>query len=260
MNVHGSCYGLFVDLNNYLYCSLKNSHQVVKVLLDNGTTIPTVAAGTGVPGSASNMLNSQQGIYVDNNLNLYIADCGNNRIQLYRSGQTNGITVAENGALGALSLDCPTGIVLDNDGYLFIVDSNNHRIIGSSSNGYRCVVGCSGSGTTSSQLSFPQTMAFDSAGNIYVTDRNNGRVQIYSVQDNNCCKFISNERHTADFEEKFNHSEEDAIKDDFVYLLKQYQLQYKPQLILPLVLPIRQYFQQQLSANRPHNSRTVGSI
>ena len=191
MNVNGSCYGLFIDLNNYLYCSLKDSHQVVKVLLNNGTTTPTIAAGTGSPGAASNMLNAQQGIYVDNYLNLYIADCGNNRIQLYQSGQTNGMAVAGSGASGTISLSCPTSVVLDSDGYLFIVDSNNHRIVGSSVLGYRCLVGCSGGGTTLSQLSFPQTMVFDSYGNMYVTDRNNSRIQLFTLPSANCCKLFS---------------------------------------------------------------------
>ena len=193
MNVTGSCYGLFIDLNNYLYCSLKYFHQVVKVLLNSGTTIPTIAAGNGSAGSASNMLNAQQGIYVDNYLNLYIADCGNNRIQLYQSGQTNGITVAGSGGSGNISLSCPTGVVLDSDGYLFIVDSNNHRIVGSSASGYRCLVGCSGGGVSLSQLSFPQSMAFDSYGNMYVTDRNNSRIQLFTLTTTNCCKLFLKE-------------------------------------------------------------------
>ena len=191
MNVSGSCYGLFIDPSNYLYCSLKDLHQVVKVLLISGTTVPTVAAGTGVAGSASNMLNAQQGIYVDDYFNLYIADCGNNRIQRYQAGQTSGDTVAGDDALGTISLNCPTGVVLDFDGYLFIVDSNNHRIVGSSSSGYRCVVGCSGGGSTSSQLSFPQSMAFDSYGNIYVIDRNNSRIQTFSLEKNSYRKLFS---------------------------------------------------------------------
>lgn len=83
MTVNGSCYGLYVSINNYLYCSMKNSHQVVNILLNNGSTIPSIVAGTGVAGSSSNMLNSPQGIYVDNNLNLYVADCGNDRIQFF---------------------------------------------------------------------------------------------------------------------------------------------------------------------------------
>jgi hypothetical protein len=192
MNVSGSCYGLFIDINNYLYCSLKYYHQVVKILLNTSSSIPQTVAGTGSPGSASNMLNSQQGIYVDSNLNLYVADCGNNRIQFFQSGQLTGVTIAGNGSSGTITLSCPTGVVLDTDGNLFIVDSNNHRIIGSTSNIFRCVVGCSGGGSTSYQLFYPQSMAFDSYGNIYVTDRNNSRVQQFTPTNynTNCSKFL----------------------------------------------------------------------
>ncbi|CAF4183912.1 unnamed protein product, partial [Adineta steineri] len=158
MNVNGSCYGLFIDINNNLYCSLKNLHQVVKLLLNNGTTIPTVAAGNGSAGSLSNMLNSPQGIYVDSNLNLYIADCANNRIQFVQTGQLNGVTVVGNGSSANITLNYPTGIVLDANGYLFIVDSYNHRIVASSSTGFQCILGCSGGGSSASQLSFPQSM------------------------------------------------------------------------------------------------------
>ncbi|CAF3751894.1 unnamed protein product, partial [Rotaria sp. Silwood1] len=186
MNTNGSCFGLFLDITNYLYCSLRDFHQVVKLLLNNGTNIPTIAAGTGFAGSASNMLDSPQGIYVDNYLNLYIADCGNDRIQRFQFGQLNGVTLAGNGTSGTITLDCPTDIVLDSDGYLFIVDSNNHRIIGSSSYGFRCLVGCSGGGSLSNQLSYPQSMAFDSYGNMFVTDRNNSRVQKFILKNNTC--------------------------------------------------------------------------
>ncbi|CAF4094913.1 unnamed protein product [Adineta steineri] len=175
MNVNGSCYGLFIDINNNLYCSIKNLHQVVTLLLNNGTTIPTIAAGNGSAGSLSNMLNSPQGIYVDSNINLYIADCANNRIQFVQTGQLDGVAIVGNGSSANFILNYPTGIVLDGNGYLFILDSYNHRIVASSYYGFRCIVGCSSGGSSASQLSFPQSMAFDSYGNIYVTDRNNSR-------------------------------------------------------------------------------------
>ncbi|CAF4057558.1 unnamed protein product, partial [Adineta steineri] len=186
MNVNASCYGLFIDISNNLYCSLKSLHQVVKLLLNNGTTIPTIAAGNGSAGLLSNMLNSPQGIYVDSSLNLYIADCANNRIQFVQTGQFNGVAIVGNGSSANIILNYPTGIALDANGYLFIVDSYNHRIVASSYYGFRCIVGCSGGGSSASQLSFPQSMAFDSYGNIYVTDRNNSRVQQFTLQTNNC--------------------------------------------------------------------------
>ncbi|UJR09103.1 hypothetical protein I4U23_013350 [Adineta vaga] len=189
MKVNGSCYGLFVDSNNSLYCSLRDIHQVVQVSLNNGTTIPWVILGNGSAGSSSNMLSFPQGIYVDINMQLYVADCGNDRIQRMSTiGQMSAETVVGNGSSsGDMTLRCPSGVVMDKSGYLFIVDSYNHRIIGSGPYGFRCIVGCNGiSGSSASQLSFPQSMAFDSYGNIYVTDRNNSRIQMFSAQKTNC--------------------------------------------------------------------------
>ena len=127
------------------------------------------------------------GIFVDINLDLYVADHGNDRIQLFRSNQRNGITVAGKGSVEVtIELNHPSGIVLDGDQHLFIVDKNNHRIIGSDENGFRCIFGCSGEeGSTNDKLSHPHTMSFDSYGNIYVTDRENHRVQ--KIMKNQVC-------------------------------------------------------------------------
>jgi hypothetical protein len=193
MDVNGSCYGLFIDINDTLYCSLGDYHQIIKLSLNDEINMTTIAAGNGSPGSTSDMLDSPHGIYIDIYFNLYVADCGNDRIQLFQSGQLNATTKAGNGATGTITLNCPTGIVLDADNYLFIVDSNNHRIIGSGPNGFRCIVGCSNSnGSSSTQLFYPQNMAFDSYGNIYVTDRNNNRIQNFILQDNLCGKLFYN--------------------------------------------------------------------
>ncbi|CAF3319262.1 unnamed protein product [Rotaria socialis] len=46
----------------------------------NGTTIAGV---TGVQGNAANLLNNPRSIALDNQLNLYVADTSNNRIQMF---------------------------------------------------------------------------------------------------------------------------------------------------------------------------------
>ena len=176
MNIEAQCFGFFVDIYDGLYCSMFNSYRVDKKW-SNGIT--TIVAGTGVEGSTSDMLNKPWGIVVDINLDLYVADCYNHRIQLFRLNQQNGITVAGTGsAKVTIDLRFPTGITLDGDQHLFIVDSWNHRIIGSDENGFRCIFACSGEqGSTKDKLSGPISMSFDSYGNIYVTDRDNSRVQ-----------------------------------------------------------------------------------
>ena len=143
-----------------------------------------------VHGSASNMLNSPWGIFVDINFNLYVADCYNHRIQFFRSGELKGTTLAGANASGTITLKYPSSVVLDADGYLFIVDSDNHRIVGSGPTGFRCVVGCSNTtGTASNQLYYPQTMAFDSYGNIYVIDEANSRIQKFTLSTNSCSMY-----------------------------------------------------------------------
>ena len=191
----GLCYGIFIDINDFLYCSISYRHQVIKKSLNNTANPQEIIVGTGCPGLTSNMLYQPQGIFVHVNLTLYVADCGNDRIQLFHNGTTNGITIAGNGAVNTIALNCPSDVALDGDAYLYIVDQNNHRIIGSGPNGYRCLVGCSGGGSASNQLNTPQSMAFDSHGNIFVTDQNNARIQKFFLETYSCGKCDDNENH-----------------------------------------------------------------
>jgi len=179
-------YGLFVDLNNTLYCSMYNEHQVVKKSLNDSSLTMTTVAGNGSQGSTSNLLNYPYGIFVDTNFDLYVADSDNNRIQLFRLGQINGITVAGNTSANlTISLYFPTHVILDGNKYLFISDSWHNRIIGSDENGFRCIVACSmSSGSTSNQLWNPRSIAFDSFGNLFVADNNNHRIQKFRLLSN----------------------------------------------------------------------------
>ena len=184
MSVRSACYGLFVDITNTVHCSMYAQHQVAAKSLNSDSSMWIVAAGTDCPGSSSNQLLYPWGIFVDRNLNLYVADCGNNRVQLFFSGQVTATTVAGATTPGTISLYCPTDVLLDADGYLFIVDSSNHRIIGSGPNGFRCLVGCSGPGGASNQLNNPTSFSFDSYGNIFVVDRDNSRIQRFNLITN----------------------------------------------------------------------------
>ncbi|CAF0818601.1 unnamed protein product [Adineta steineri] len=188
MNINSSCAGLFVDIHDTLYCSMPDHHQVVKrSLIGSAMNSNVVAAGTGIYGSASNLLGSPRGIFVDVNLDLYVADCGNNRVQLFQSGESNGITIAGSTTLyPTITLRCPSGITLDAEKYLFIVDSGNHRIVSSGMNGFRCLAGCYGMGSQSSQLTSPSSLSFDRSGNIFVTDQTNHRIQKFQYLEESC--------------------------------------------------------------------------
>ncbi|CAF4174595.1 unnamed protein product, partial [Adineta steineri] len=177
------CYSLFIDINNILYCLMSTYHQVVSKSLDTRLNVWNIVAGTGTAGSTSVTLYEPWGIFVDINLNLYVADTGNSRIQIFALGQLNGITLAT----GDITLNHPTSVIFDADGYIFITDNWNHRLVGSGPNGFRCIAACSGAaGSTSTQLYYPHTMSFDSYGNIFVTDQYNNRVQKFLLLPNSC--------------------------------------------------------------------------
>ncbi len=190
MSINGSCSGLFV-INNTIYCSMNDHHQVVKKPLQSSNSTLTIVAGNGSRGSTSNMLNGSQGIFVDTDFHLYVADSGNHRIQRFRLNESHGETVAGNESDETMRLSWPTGVALDADGSLFIVDSGNHRIVESRRNGFRlrCIVGCSNSsGSASDKLSSPWSLSFDSYGNIFVSDWGNNRIQKFNLKTNSCGK------------------------------------------------------------------------
>jgi hypothetical protein len=184
------CWDLFVDINNTLYCVMKDYHQVITKSLNSNSNALTIVAGNGTLGSTSYMLYYPKGIFVDVNFDLYVADYSNNRIQLFQPGELSATTVAGNESLNTtIALYHPCGIVLDGDGYLFIADTYNNRIIGSGPNGFRCLVGCSGSGSHSNQFSDPQSLSFDSYGNMFVADWSNNRIQKFMLLTNSCGKY-----------------------------------------------------------------------
>jgi hypothetical protein len=157
-----------------------------KVANDDATT-SMIVAGNGLCGPASNMLCNPIGIFVDIDLNMYIADSGNNRVQFCTAGQLSGTTVAGSKAAVSFALMNLTDVMLDASGYLFILDNGKGRIVQSAAGGFRYVVACSGTpGARSDQLMNPWTFTFDSHCNIYVADQNNYRIQNFSMIDNSC--------------------------------------------------------------------------
>jgi hypothetical protein len=187
----GRCLDLFIDKNNYLYCSVQQAHQVIFRYLNESSNQYGIAAGGNCYGFLNHLLYSPRGIFVDDNLNfLYVADMNNHRVQRFPIGQLNGTTVAGSGAVGTIDLYAPADVVLDADGYVYIVDQGNHRVVAAGPNGFRCIVGCSSYyGLAPNTFNSPQSMAFDSRGNIFVVDQYNHRIQKFFLATNSCGEY-----------------------------------------------------------------------
>lgn len=184
----GRCTYLFVDINDDLYCSAASLNIVIRKPWRDQSNMFTIVAGTGSPGSTAVMLASPRGIYVTTNLDLYVADCNNDRVQFFRAGEIIATTVAGNGSNSTLTLNCPRSITLDANGYLFITLRDNNRLVTIGPESGQCVVGCTGlGGSGADQLSSPWTFAFDNEGNLFVADFGNRRIQTFQLMNQTQC-------------------------------------------------------------------------
>ena len=92
----------------------------------------TVAGITGSTSSASNHLSYPYDLAVDSSKTIYIAERGNNRVQMWLAGASSGSTVAgqSNGTAGAAVnyFNRTGGVVVDSNGNLYVTDPDNHRV------------------------------------------------------------------------------------------------------------------------------------
>lgn len=88
---------LALDSSNALYIGDYSNNRVQKFLsgILNGTTVAGQANGT--QNRTPETLSFPVGVFVDSSDNLYVADSGNSRVQLWSSGVSSGSTVAGNG-------------------------------------------------------------------------------------------------------------------------------------------------------------------
>lgn len=71
-----------LDSMGNLYVADSSNHRI-QFFLANQYKGTTVAGTTGSPGINSNQLNSPYGAIIDDQMNLYVADTGNNRVQMF---------------------------------------------------------------------------------------------------------------------------------------------------------------------------------
>ena len=176
-------YGVAVDSSGNIYLSTTRGYRVLKL---NASGTAQWAVGTaGVWGNDNihfgDVWDGPDNVAVDSNGNVYVADTGNHRIQIYNS---SGSYVATLGSYGSSNyqFDRPEGVAVDGSGKIYVADTNNHRVqIYNSSRVYVATLGVTGSpGTDNSHFNYPVGVAVDTNGNIYVVDADNHRVQVFN--------------------------------------------------------------------------------
>jgi hypothetical protein len=193
--------GVAVDASGNIFIADLYNNRIREVVKATGNIITvagngsTTDSGDGGPATSAGLA-SPEGLGVDANGNIYIADYYTNRVREVVKATGNIITVAgtgtagysgDNGPASAAMLNDPTDVAVDASGNLYIADSGNERvrevlqatgniitIAGTGSVGY------SGDGgpATSAKLYDPAAVTVDSYGNVYIADANNYRIRV----------------------------------------------------------------------------------
>lgn len=177
--------GLTFDAEDNLYITdvTPEKHRVL-VLDPQGKLLTHF----GSQGEATGQFSYPNGIAVDSDGRIFVADGNNGRMQAFDRDGNFLFLISRGMSPGDLSL--PRGIALDSDNRLIIADTSRgsvqvYKLIDSSGNETPSAPlkylgafnGDAGSGVS---FQFPNGLALDGNGRIYVTDRTNGRVQIWN--------------------------------------------------------------------------------
>jgi hypothetical protein len=136
---------------------------------------PRCLAVIGKAGTGPGEFNRPEGLCVDAQDRLYVADSCNHRIEIFSSdGKFLRAYGRPGTGLGELSY--PYDICVDADGRQYVCEFGNSRIQVFDAND-RPIDRIGGPGAEPGKFSNPWGVALDSAGNLYVADSQNHRVQ-----------------------------------------------------------------------------------
>ena len=157
----------------HLQTQIAEFGEVTELEMDYSLKKQPVLA-VGKKGNANNELYLPRGLVLDEpNQLIYIADCGNSRIQvasfagefLKRFGQ------------GLLKSPCGIAVTEDN---VFVTDQVLHALLQFSKKDYKLVRRTGTEGRGEGQLDYPRGLCTDYNGDVYLADSNNNRVSVFS--------------------------------------------------------------------------------
>ncbi|MBF0563847.1 MAG: hypothetical protein HQK89_01255 [Nitrospirae bacterium] len=146
---------------------------------------------------------------------VYVADRGNNRIQIFDAGGKFIAAWGKLGYEGEKTGDIPTfhypvGVALDqrdsSNVYSYVADSWNHRIVKLDKNGkFYASWGNSSTNAKVINLNDPSAVAVDNIGNVYVADKGNNRIVKFDSNGNTLDKWGKSDNTTGKGNKEFDH-------------------------------------------------------
>jgi hypothetical protein len=170
-------FGLVRDAAGNFYVAEQGTSQIKKLSASGTVTTLAGAGGTGfADGAGANaFFNQPQGLAIDGDGNLYVADRFNQRIRKVTSAGVvttlagTGAPGATDGPAASASFWNPFGVAVDAARNVYVADRSNNLVRKISAAGVVT--------TLASGFQYPESVAVDGAGNVIVADRANHRIK-----------------------------------------------------------------------------------
>ena len=163
-----------VAITNDGYILVTDDHRLQKLTTD-GACVKSV--GRSKSGSGRLQFNVPVGITVHPTTGqIFVADCYNNRIQVFNNDLTFSRTIAPT---GNKKFNYPYDVALDNEGYLYVAEYSNHCITKLTTEG-QYIKRFGSKGSAPDQLSWPSSLTINN-NLVYVSEEGNNRVSIFDT-------------------------------------------------------------------------------
>jgi sugar lactone lactonase YvrE len=187
-------HGICIDMQNNLYVTDFINHAIRKIEPDGEVT---TMAGSGINTiygmvdgiGAAARFHYPEGIAIDTNGNLYVADYVNDRVRKITqnlvvttfAGSTEGY---QDGPANIAQIDDPTGVGIDAQNNLFVTDSYRIRkittnsIVSTFAGNTSSLSGLVNGSLLDARFNNPSDVCFDSQGTMYIADFSNNVIRV----------------------------------------------------------------------------------
>jgi DNA-binding beta-propeller fold protein YncE len=132
----------------------------------------------GTQGSGAGQFNAPQGLAIDSQGRVIVADSGNDRLVFLNF---NGQTLSFLGSLGDW-FDEPTGVAVDKSDWIYVADTGHNRIVRTNLEGTMLSFLTESNDGYTGQFNIPRGVAIEADGDIVVADTGNQRVVTFYVK------------------------------------------------------------------------------
>ncbi len=162
--------------NDKLYIADTANNRILVVTAASTASPITSVFASSTAGAGLGQFIQPRGVAVDVNGIVYVADSGNNRIQMNSSGMGTGWSVFSNATAGTTigKMNQPRGIYIDSSNNVYVADTANNRIQVNAGGIWSVFMG---PGTAAGSVNAPEGVTKSASGNIFIGDTLNNRVQ-----------------------------------------------------------------------------------